>query len=268
MFLKLFSIEWTRLTRRSILWVAFLCCGLFLWLSLENFYNRNRLQLLDGTLKMPGVSFDLANSLDQLLLIALPFLVILAALVLGNDFSQRTNQHWLMRTSRASSLLAKFSLLTLVIFSLQVLALIIGGGTGWYYKTFTYEAYTLINVNWIAVITAAFYMTLVTLPYAAFMVLVLVITRSTFAGIAIGLGYTQFIEILLTSIFYGASWSKWMMRNLYLSATYLLNSIGNKTVDIPSALLSPATAFVTAAVYTLIFLSLAIWVYRRQDLGG
>ena len=268
MILKLFSIEWTRLTRRSLLWLTFLCCALFIWLSLENFYNLNRVQLLDGTLKMPGVSFDLANSLDQLLLVALPFLVILTALALGNDYSQRTNQHWLMRASRSSSLLAKFGLLSLVTFVLQILTLVVGGVTGWYYKAFTYKAYTLGNVNWMATLSAAFYMTLVTLPYIALMLLITVLTRSAFAGIVIGLGYTQFIEILLTSVFYGAGWSKWMMRNLYFSATYLLNSIGNKTVSPRAELLSPGAAFAMAAVYTLTLLSLAIWHYRRQDLGG
>jgi hypothetical protein len=268
MFIKLFSIEWTRLTRRTLLWVTFIICGLFIWLSLENFYNMNRTKLFDGTLKMPGASFDLANSLDQLLLIELPFLVIMAVVMLGNDYSQRTNQHWFMRVSRSSNLLAKFNLLALVTFLLQILALVIGGGTGWYYKTFIYQAYTIANVNWAATLNAALYMTLVTLPYAAFMLLITVVTRSTFASIAIGLGYTQFIEILLTSFFHSASWSKWMMRNLYFSATFLLNSIGNKTVDIPPALLAPGPAFVTATVYTLIFLSLAVWLYRRQDVGG
>jgi len=138
----------------------------------------------------------------------------------------------------------------------------------WYFKTFTYHAYGLDHVNWIAVLSATLYMTLVTLPYAAFTLLITVITRSSSAGIAIGLGYTQFIELLVTGVIYGAGWSEWMMRNLYLSATFLLNSIGNKVVEVPSALLQPVPAFITAAVYTLIFLSLAIWLYRRQDLGG
>ncbi len=268
MFLKLFSIEWTRLTRRALLWTTMICCSLFIWLSLENFYTLNHLQLLDGSLKMPGASFDLANSLDQLLLIELPFLVLIAAVVLGNDYSQRTNRHWFMRASRTSCLLAKFSLLALITFSLQVLVLVVGGATGWYYKTFTYHAYSMTNVNWSAVVLAAFYMTLVTLPYIAFMLLLTVLTKSTFAAIVIGLGYTQFVELLTTSFFYNAGWAKWMIRNLYFSATFLLNSIGNKTVDVSSALLQPIPAFVTAAVYTLAFLLPAFWLYRRQDAGG
>lgn len=268
MFLRLFSLEWTRLTRRSILWLAFVCCSLFIWLSLQNFYKTNRLSLLDGSLNMPGASFDLANSLDQLLLPALPFLIIMTALVLGNDYSQRTNQHWLMRVSRPSSLLAKFCLLALVVFGLQISTLLVGGLTGWYYKTFSYGAYTLQNVNWMAVLSAAFYMTLVTLPYVALMLLITVATRSAFAGIAIGLGYTQFIELLLSSILYGTSGAEWMMRNLYLSATFLLNSIGNKTVSPPAELLSPPVAIAVAVIYSLVFLMLAVSLYRRQDLGG
>jgi ABC-type transport system involved in multi-copper enzyme maturation permease subunit len=59
-----------------------------------------------------------------------------------------------------------------------------------------------------------------------------------------------------------------MIRYLYLSATFLLNSIGDKNVRPPAELLDPTTAFVAAALYTLAFLFLAIWLYRRQDLGG
>jgi ABC-type transport system involved in multi-copper enzyme maturation permease subunit len=268
MFLSLFSIEWTRLFRRTLLWLTLAVCALFTWLSLENFYTLNRVQLFDGSLKMPGIAFDLANSLDQLLQIELPFLVILAAVMAGNDYSQRTDQHWLTKTSRSTGLLAKFSLLAVVIFLLQILALVVGAGTGWYYKTITYRADVIVNVDWTALGAAALYMTLVTLPYVAFTLLITVLTRSTLPGAAIGLGYTQFVEFLLTGLFYGAGWSKWMMRNLHLSATYLLNSIGYKTVEIPAALLHPLLALVTAALYTLIFLSLAVWQYRRQDLGG
>ena len=268
MFLPLFSIEWTRLTRRALFWVTLAACALFTWLGLDHFYTANQPQLLDGTLKLPGFSFDLANSLDQIMLVAQPFLIIIAGLMLGNDYSQRTNHHWLMRASRPASLLSKFAMLALVTLLVQILTLLVGGATGWYYKTTLYQTFSLENVNWLAALAAPFYMTLVTLPYLAFMLLVTVATRSTFAGVAIGLGYTQFIEILLGALFYSDGWSKWMMRNLYFSATYLLNSIGNKPSPTPEYLLAPEAAFVTASIYTLIFLAAALWLYSRQDVGG
>ena len=265
---KLFSIEWTRLNHRTLLWFTLAACGLFIGYSQQNFYTANTAELLSRDLKMPGFSFDLASSLDQIMLVALPFLVIMAAVTLGNDYSQRTNQHWLMRGTRPASLLAKFTLLALITFLLQWLALWVGGAIGWYFKTYTYQAFSLANVNWLAAGVAPFYMTLVTLPYLALVLLITVATRSTFAGVAIGLGYTQFVELLLGGIFYGAAWAKWMPRNLYFSATYLLNSIGYRTVEIPGHLLQPGLAFAVAAVYTLIFLAAALWLYRRQDVGG
>jgi len=268
MFIKLFSIEWTRLTRRALFWLALVACALFTWLGLENFYTLNQTQLLDGTLKMPGFSFDLANSLDQIMLVAQPFLVIITALTLGNDYSQRTNLHWLMRVSRPTSLLSKFAMLALVTLIVHILTLLVGGATGWYYKTTLYQTFSLANVNWMAALAAPFYMTLVTLPALAFVLLVALATRSSFAGIVIGLGYTQFVEILMTALFYNYRWSGWIMRNLTFSATYLLNSIGNKAADMPPHLFAPAPAFVIAAVYTLTFLSAAVWIYRRQDVGG
>src|SRR5512135_784728 len=96
MFLKLLSIEWTRLSRRALLWGTLGVTTLYMSLALTNFYKTSRTELLDGTLKMPGMSFDLANALDQLTLI-IPLLVIIAGNLMGNDYSQRTNQHWLRR---------------------------------------------------------------------------------------------------------------------------------------------------------------------------
>src|SRR6266511_688279 len=132
MLLKLLSIEWTRLSRRPLLWITLLICCLYIGLSLANFYKTNRIELLNGSLKMPGVSFDLANSLDQLL-IAIPFQIIIAGNMMGNDYSQRTNQHWLMRAPRHSSLLAKFILLILLTIVIHVLTLITGWAVGFYY---------------------------------------------------------------------------------------------------------------------------------------
>ncbi len=268
MFLPLFSIEWTRLTRRALFWLALAACTAFTFYSQQHFYTGSMAQLLNGETKMPGFSFDLATSLDQVLLVALPFLVIIAGLMMGNDYAQRTNHHWLMRASRPASLLAKFALLAVFALLVNILTLLVGGVTGWYYKTFLYQAFSLANVNWLATLAAPFYMTLVELPYLALMLLLTITTRSAFAGVAIGLGLTQFIEILLGGLFYSTGWTRWMLRNLYFSATYLLNSIGNKLVPTPDYLLAPAPAFIAAVIYTLIFLAAALWLYRRQDVGG
>lgn len=124
MFFRLLSIEWTRLTRRTVLWLTLAASLYYVWAAVENYYRLTSVKLLDGTEKMPGLAFDLANGLDGLYPFLMPFVVIMAALVFGNDYSQRTNRHWLMRASRSNSLLTKFILLTGATALVQALAVV------------------------------------------------------------------------------------------------------------------------------------------------
>lgn len=267
MFFQLLWIEWIRLSRRPLLWLTLAACALYTGLSLANFYNLNRLALTTHQLKMPGASFDLANSLDQLL-IAIPFLVIVAGNMMGNDYSQRTNQHWLMRAPRATSLLAKLVVLILLTIGVQVLTLLVGYGVGFYYKYYIYGAANVLNINWLATAAAPFYMTLVNLPYLAVTLLLAICLRSTFFSVVLSLAYTQVLEYLVTGIFFGASWTRWLFTNLHFSASFLLNSIGNRAAQLPTHILPPTSALLTAAAYSLVLLALAALVYRHQDVGG
>jgi ABC-type transport system involved in multi-copper enzyme maturation permease subunit len=266
MFFELLSIEWTCLSRRVILWLTLAACILYTGLSLANFYTLNRPQLANGGLKMPGASFDLANSLDQML-IAIPFLVIIGASMMGNDYAQRTNQQWLTRVPRSSSLLAKLTLLILLTLAIQVLTLATGGLVGLYYKHTVYGVPDLLNVNWTATAAAPLYMTLVNLPYLALTLALAVWLRSTFFSAVVGLGYAQVLDFMLTGLFHGAGWTRWLFTNVHFSASFLLNSIGNRSVELPAHILSPVAALLVAAAYTSIFLTIAVWLYRRQDLG-
>jgi hypothetical protein len=266
MFFKLLSIEWTRLSRRALLWVTLVLSTAYMTLGLANFYKTNQIELLDGTLKMPGMAFDLATSLDQLLFL-MPVLVIFAANLMGNDYSQRTNQHWLMRASRSTSLLSKFAILVGFTFFVQLLAMGIGWIVGVYFKTFVYQVPNLNNLNALATLAAPLYMTLVYLPYIALTLLIAVSVRSTFFSLALGLGYTQILELLLVGIFH-KDWTKWLLLNLHFSASFLLNSIGNRTAELHSHIMAPIPALLTASTYTLLILILTAWLYRRQDVGG
>jgi len=268
MFPQLFAIEWTRLTRRALFWLSLTAVILFTGYSQRYYYTANVARLFNGDLAMPGFSFDLATALDQVMLIAQPLLIVMTAVVLGSDYTQRTTHHWLMRTSRPASLMSKFTLLALITFLIHILAFLVGGGIGWYVKSQTFQTFSLANVNWLATLAAPFYMTLVTLPYLAFTLLITVASRSTIAGIVVGLGYTQFMETMLSRLFAGLDWTRWLMYNLYLSATYLLNGIGNQTVSVPPHLHRSVPALVIAAAYTLILLALGIGLFNRQDVGG
>ena len=136
------------------------------------------------------------------------------------------------------------------------------------FKAFIYHVPNTSNLNGLATLAAPFYMTLVNLPYLALTLLLAVGMRSAFLSVTLGLGYTQFLEYLMTGLFHGQSWTKWLMTNLHFSASFLLNSIGNRTTNLPAHILTPLPAMITAVLYTLFLLTLAIWLYRRQDLGG
>lgn len=268
MFLRFFSIESIRLTRRALPWFFLAACALYAGLGMSNFYTINRDRLLSGAMTMPGLSFELATSLDQATILVLPLLVILAANQMGNDYTQRTNQHWLMRAPRHTGLLAKFAVLSGYTFAVQVFTLLAGGGVGWYFKTFEYHAFSLANVDPLATLAAPFYMTLAAMPYLALILLITILARSTFAGALIGLALTQFIELLLTSFLHGRLWMMWHPHNLATSLTFLLNSIGNRAVEIPEYLAQPGPAMLGLAGYTVAFLAIAAWLYHRQDVGG
>ncbi len=268
MMLRLLSIESTRLFRRALPWVALAACLLYIGLSLYNFYTLNATAIVTGQLALPGLSFDLATSLDQVFMIAMPFLVMIGAALMGDDYAQRTNQHWLIRASRSTSVLAKFALLALVTVGIFVVTLLFGGAFGLALKTYLYGSASLVGVNALEALWAPVYMTIVVLPYAALMLLLALLTRSTFVSAGIGLIYTLFIELILGSAFFDAWWVRWLPRSLWLSATFRLNAIGDRMVAVPSSLHDPLTACVVAAGYTLVLLALAVWVYRRQDVGG
>jgi ABC-2 family transporter protein len=268
MFAKMLSVEWTRLSRRAIMWIALALSVLYIGLNQTNFYTANKERLLSGDERLPGFSFDLATPLDQVDFTVVPFLIIIAGSMMGSDYQQRTNQHWLMRLPRWTSVLAKFSLLVVWVYIIHVLALLTGGLIGFGFKQFMYDAFTASNVNWAMVILGPSYMTLVTLPYIALAILLATVTRSTWLSVALGLGYTVVMETLLASIFYEAGWTKWLLTNVHESTTYLLNSMGNLSKAPPAWSLNSVTAIVVAVAYTVCMLVAAIIVLRQQDVGG
>lgn len=268
MFPALVFIEWTRLFRRWLPWIAMALCALFVGLSLHNFYVLSGEDTASGAFKMPGLSFDLATSLDQSFTVGALFIVMIGAALMGDDYAQRTNQHWLLRGSRGASVLAKFAVLALMILILNVVTLAAGAVFGVGYKVWLTGSASVAGVNVVEAAWALVYLTAVLLPYAALMLLLALVTRSTFVGAAIGFAYVLVIENLASAVFYHADWVRWLPRSLYLSATYLLNHIGNKTVPVPENQHEPYTACLVALGYAVVLLALAIGVYRRQDVGG
>ncbi len=268
MALRLFSIEFTRLFRRWLPWIALGACVFLTGARQYNFYVLRGLNLSSGVPALPGLSYDLATSLDRAPLAVMAFIVLIGATLMGDDYAQRTHQHWLIRASREQSILAKFALLVLVIALMEAVTLLAGGGIGLALKGYLYGAANPTGVNAVEVVLAPLYMTVVALPYAALMLLLALGTRSTFVSAALGFIYTFGVEMGAVALFSDAPWLRWLPGSLYLSATYHLNAIGHKIVRVPASLHEPLTAVLIAAAYTGVLLGAAIWIYRRQDLGG
>ncbi len=268
MLATLFVIESIRLFRRWLPWAGILLTTAFVSLSLHNDYVANAADVGSGAMALPGLSFDLATSLEQSLYVMLPFTIITGAALMGEDYAERTNQHWLIRASRGASVLAKALVLTAVILLFFTVALTTGGIVGLGLKTWLYGSASLAGVNAVEFALVVVYLTFVTLPYAALVLLLALITRSTFVGAAIAFGYSLVLESLVSSIFWDAPWTRWLPRSLLLSTTYLLDRIGNPNVAAPATLHEPLMACAIAAGYAAILLGLAIWIYRRQDVGG
>lgn len=268
MVLRLFSLEFTRLFRRWLPWIALGACVLLTGLREYNIYGLNAPALRGGALSLPGLSFDLATSLDRVSLAALPFIVVMGAALMGDDYAQRTHQHWLIRASRLQTVLAKFALMFFAIVLMYAVTLVAGGGFGLALKGYLYGQANPTGVNAVEALLAPIYLTVAVLPYAALMLLLALVTRSTFVTTAIGFIYTFIVEMGVGAMFHDAPWMRWLPANLYLSATYHLNAIGNKVRAVPTSLHDPLTAVGIAAVYAGVLLGAAIWIYRRQDLGG
>lgn len=268
MVLRLFSIEFTRLFRGWLPWIALGVCVLFTGARAYSLYVWHAPDLHSGALAVPGLSFDLATSLDRVLLAVMPFIVVIGSALMGSDYAQRTHQHWLIRASREQSILAKFALMALVIVLMYAVTLLAGGGFGLALKGYLYGSAAPTGVNVVEALLAPLYLTIAALPYAALMLLLALVTRSTLVSVAIGFIYTVVIEMGARALFADALWIRWLPGSLHLSATYHLNAIGNKVVEVPTSLHDPMTAVAIAAAYTAALLGAAIWIYRRQDLGG
>jgi len=111
-------------------------------------------------------------------------------------------------------------------------------------------------------------------PYAALTFFLAVVSRSTMVAIGVGLGYSLLVENLLVETLSMVSAQAARLTRFF--PTMLTKSImqvvtGDIEVSmgmqVPGKvqLLDPNVAALLLAVYTLVFLALALWFFRQQD---
>ncbi len=198
---------------------------------------------------------------------------ILVGAFVAQEYTWHTVHLFLSRgVSRVHFLLAKFTVV-FVALALIVLTTLVAGGavTGVY--TYTREGTLgVVPVGTLAVNMARVTFTL--LPYAALTFLLAVVTRSAMVAIGVGLGYSLLVENLMVEMLslvsdQAARVARFMPTMLAKSIVQVVTGETQMNVGMNVApslpLLSPNVAALLLGGYTVAFLALAVWWFRRQD---
>ncbi len=131
------------------------------------------------------------------------------------------------------------------------------------------------NVDWGRVGLSTLATTYGLLPYAAFAFFLAVVSRSTIVAIGGGLAFITLVEPLARQLL-PILGSKWATATQYLPAS-LADTVGmldNQinasagALTIPEGMIGVETAVLAITFYIIIFISLSLLVFQRQDLGG
>ena len=200
-------------------------------------------------------------------------IVILVGTLTAQEYGWRTMQLWLSNgVSRPVLMLAKFTAVLLPAL-LFVLAAFVAGAISTGLITQSLQgSLPVAEVAWGEAVLSVLRTAYTLLPYAALTFLLAVVSRSTVVAVGGGLAYTLLIEGVLMQLlgFVGGIWAD--------IAQYLPAGLSNSlaTLNRVTAVASPAaadglsagTAILGIALYTILFVGLAVFAFRRQDLGG
>jgi ABC-2 type transport system permease protein len=286
MFIRTLSIEQTKLMRRPLPWVllAVLAGATLLMTGINYLVLNNNL----GGNMGPGVMAEMQrqvtwpDSLFSAIGIAGGaalggFLtVILSGTTMAQEYTWRTLQQWLGRgVPRPIFLAAKFAALFLPILLMVFIPLLVGGSLTALFTISLDGSLSAADVAWGSLALRALATAYSLLPYAALTFLLAIATRSTVAAVGVGIAYALIVEGLLLQL--AAMFSEALARlSLYLPAGLAQSllqsqrlmqvSVDGQPVAGPE-LLSAGVAVAGIAVYTVLFLTLAIFLFRRQDLN-
>ena len=284
MFLQMLSIEQKKLSRRTMLWVevgimALIMVGmnLLLYAVSQTSLSQSAAIEVEGATSVtsqivwPG---GVSNSLGIATGMATFLLVILTGALTAQEYQWNSYQLLLSRgVPRPVVLIAKFLVIIVAGLLLVVTALLAGAGITALFSQSLNGTIPFAELNWGRVALGTLLAAYSLLPYAALTFLLAVLTRSAVASIGVGLAYTTLIESLAMQglAFLGGSWAT-VAQYLPAGLTQSLSAVGNRVaVSAPvadlSGMLSPERAAMAIALYTLIFVGLAIMAFRRQDLS-
>ena len=286
MFWQMVSVEQKKLTRRKILWLelaivaaAAVFIPLVIYLASQGDGSGNLVVTTDGPVDdmftWPsalnlGIGLASGGGLGGLLI------VILIGTLTAQEYGWRTMQLWLSNgISRPVLLLAKFAIVLLPALLFVLAPFVTGALTTAVFTQNLQGSLPFAEVDWWQAALSILRTAYTLLPYAALTFLLAVASRSTVVAVGGGLAYTLLIEGVLMQLLglVGGTWAK-IGQYLPAGLSNSLASLNRVSSQTSSDLVTQAdglsmeTAVIGIALYTLLFVGLAVLAFRRQDLSG
>jgi ABC-type transport system involved in multi-copper enzyme maturation permease subunit len=283
MFWNMLIIENHKLYKRAIIWAetAIMALGVvalnLLFFAITRMESGNPMagQLEESLVWPLGLTQSLGlaagPSLGGILI------VILIGAITAQEYTWRTLQLWLSRgVPRGLFLTAKFIAALPATLLLTVTPLLAGGLITAVFSQMLLGKIPFGAVDWGNLLSLTLATAYTLLPYAALAFFLAVASRSTLITVGGGLAYTLLLEGIVVQLltFAGGGWAeigKYVPAGL---AQGMLAIGSSTTVEVGGQMgpaiqyLEPGAAAVGIALYTVAFVALSIFVFRRQDLGG
>ena len=289
MFMNTLSIENKKILKRRMFWIELgLLAALIIFLyviiyatmqtSSEMAVGTEARQAVQDIIVWPGavlnaLSFGGGNSLGGLLAI------VLIGAVTAQEYTWRTMHLWLSRgIPRPVLIAAKFVAILLPIFLFVVTPLLVGGGLTAIFTLQIDKSLPFDQINWWHLALSVLRTAYTLLPYAALTFMLAIVTRSTAAAIGIGLAYSLLVESIASAVFplLGGIFAKIVvyMPGALAEGVLKLNesAMVGKLVSAGDGIstikyLDPVPAAIAIAVWTILFVGLAVWSFQRQDMS-
>jgi ABC-type transport system involved in multi-copper enzyme maturation permease subunit len=274
MFWQMVFVEQKKLTRRKILWIelavvaaASILLPLVFYLASQGDGSGNVVVTTDGSVNDMftwPLSLNMAIDLASGSGLGGMLIVILIGTLTAQEYSWRTMQLWLSNgISRPVLLLAKFTIVLLPALLFVLASFVTGALTTAVFTQNLQGSLPFADVDWWQVAWRILRTAYTLLPYAALTFLLAVASRSTVVAVGVSLAYTLLVEDVLIQLL-GLVGGTWVKMGQYLPA-----GLGSSLASLNQAEgVNMATAVTGIALYTLLFVGLAVLAFRRQDLTG
>lgn len=287
MFGRAFRVEWTKVFRRRMTWVlagimVLLVVGLYLTIYAvaqealsDPESSPGTIENLQGMLCWPQALTSLLGLTGGAGLGGL-MLVVLAGAMTAQEYSWRTTHLWLSRgLPRSMFLVAKYATLIVAALLIVLAAVLVASPlTAWFTQQLT-GSLNLADLNPVEMGLSILRTAYTILPYVGLTFLVAILTRSATAAIAAGLAYALVLENVVVQLL-GLVGGIWADIARYapssLAAALMQTNLRLIEVDLGNGLNTglpgPWTAAGGITLYTVAFLGLSLWAFRRQNLTG